>query len=178
MIYNALAAVCVGGLLGLRQEEMKRGIEKIKALKGRSNVMKLPFGVLIDDCYNANPVSMKAALDLLQTAPHRKVAVLGDMFELGEHEVSMHEEIGRYALTNGNGTDVLICIGKLSLHMYMAAKDVGKDAVVCYFPDKQSFLEKAKDIIRTGDTVLLKASHGMAFDTLTEAFQTSSLFLK
>ncbi len=176
MIYNALAAVCVGSLLGVKKEEMIKGIGHLQAVGGRSNVIKLPAGILIDDCYNANPVSMKAALDLLQLAPFRKVAVLGDMFELGEGEASMHEEIGRYAMSLG--TDVLICIGKLSEHMYQAAKEMVNRNAVHYFSDKQSFLEKANGILKPEDTVLFKASHGMAFETLVTEFQTSSLFLK
>ena len=75
---------------------------------------------VIDDCYNANPVSMKAAIDLLDMAIGRKVAVLGDMFELGEHENEMHGEVGAYAAQKG--IDVIVCVGKLSSHMYEAAK--------------------------------------------------------
>ncbi len=138
MVYNALAAVCVGSLLGVGKEEMKSGIRHLQAVKGRSNVIQLPAGILIDDCYNANPVSMKAAIDLLQLAPQRKVAVLGDMFELGEGEIAMHAEVGKYAMSRG--TDVLVCIGGLSRHMYQGAKETISKNAVYYFPDKQSFL--------------------------------------
>lgn len=179
MVYNALAAVCVGSLMGLKREEMQKGIAGIQAVKGRSHVISLPGGVIIDDCYNANPVSMKAALDLLDTATTRKVAVLGDMFQLGEEEIFLHEETGRYAAASG--TDILVCIGDLAGHMYRAARE-GNRKEVFHFPDKKSFLEKAEDILKPGDTVLLKASHGMAFETLVEVlqnkFQTNSLFLQ
>ncbi len=68
--------------------------------------------MIIDDCYNANPVSMKAAIDLLATAPGRKVAILGDMFELGENEKAMHGEVGEYAAEKG--IDLILCVGELS----------------------------------------------------------------
>ena len=88
----------------------------MQAVAGRSHVIETPEYILIDDCYNANPVSMKAAIDLLGTALQRKVAVLGDMFELGKDEAILHAQIGEYAMTHG--VDVLICIGELSKHMY------------------------------------------------------------
>lgn len=188
MVYNALAAVCVGILSGLSKEEMTRGLANLKAMKGRGNIIKLPDAVLIDDCYNANPGSMKAALDLLKLTPGRKVAVLGDMFELGENEKTLHEEVGRYASLCG--TDVLVCIGRLSAFMGAAARREGSDnqsgrlpEIYC-FPDKESFMEKAGDIFKPGDSILFKASHGMAFEILLDkildrfAGQTSSLFLK
>ncbi len=188
MIYNALAAVCVGIRSGLSKEDLTRGLANLKAMKGRGNIIKLPNAVLIDDCYNANPGSMKAALDLLKLASGRKAAVLGDMFELGENEAVLHEEVGRYA--SQCGTDVLVCIGRLAALIGAAAQREGHEnhrgrrpEVYC-FPDKESFLEQAANIFKPGDTVLLKASHGMAFETLLDNMldrfggQTSSLFLK
>ncbi len=94
MVYNALAAASVGSLMGLTEEEIVKGIRAVKPVGGRSNRMQLKDKIVIDDCYNANPVSMCAALDLLSTAPGRKVALLGDMFELGEKEREMHSQVG------------------------------------------------------------------------------------
>lgn len=86
MVYNALAAAAAGQLLGLTPEEIRDGIAAVESVSGRSHIVKLPDKVLIDDCYNANPVSMEAAIDLLLQADGRRVAVMGDMFELGEQE--------------------------------------------------------------------------------------------
>lgn len=119
MIYNALAAASIGNLLGLTNEEIAQGIAGIKPVGGRSNIMAGAHYTLIDDCYNANPVSMRAAIDLLGTAQTRKVAVLGDMFELGENEKTEHYEVGVYAIEKK--VDVLVCIGTLSQEMYDGA---------------------------------------------------------
>ena len=169
MIYNALAATAVGNLLGLSVEQIKAGIEKVKPVEGRSNLISKNGIVVIDDCYNANPVSMKSALDLLCQAVTPKVAILGDMFELGENEVDFHREIGTYAMEIGINT--LICIGQLSRNMAEAANACvllhpGTD--VFYFKNKEEFFEKYTDLIKKDDTVLVKASHGMGFSEIVD----------
>ena len=105
--------------MGLTPKEIQRGIGKVESVGGRSHVIPLGDGILIDDCYNANPVSMRAAIDLLATAKERKVAVLGDMFELGEGKEQLHGDVGIYAVEKK--TDVLICTGLLSRYMYEQA---------------------------------------------------------
>ena len=170
MVYNALAAVCVGSLLGMTAEEMRGGLANVKAVGGRSHIIRLADRVVIDDCYNANPVSMCAALDLLCTALTRKVAVLGDMFELGEKEREMHSKVGAYAVEKG--VDVLVCIGALAEEMYKEAQKAvsgtGSGTQVHYFAGKEGFLEKQGDILQAGDTILVKASHGMAFEEVIQ----------
>ncbi len=84
MVLNALAAAAVGTKLGLSLGQIRDGIEKLESLSGRFHIIEKGRMVIIDDCYNANPVSMKASLDVLKDAQHRKVAILGDMFELGK----------------------------------------------------------------------------------------------
>ena len=91
----------------------------MEGVSGRSHIIELADKVVIDDCYNANPVSMEAALDLLLQADGRTVAVLGDMFELGKEEAKLHERVGGYAVEKG--VDCLICTGELSRHMYEGA---------------------------------------------------------
>lgn len=171
MIYNALAAACVGSLLGLEKEEIAKGISQVKPVSGRSNILRLEDRVVIDDCYNANPVSMCAALDLLSAALTRKVAVLGDMFELGAGEKELHAKVGTYAAEKK--TDVIICIGALSKAMYEAACRAAETAGISkeniyYFEKKQDFLERCQDILQKGDTILVKASHGMAFEEIVK----------
>ena len=169
MVYNALAAACVGSLLQLTVEEIARGIAQVQPVGGRSHIIRMEDKVVIDDCYNANPVSMCAALDLLATALTRKVAIMGDMFELGEKGNEMHAQVGAYAVEKD--TDVIICIGELSKHMYQAAcrkaedRNLSNDKIY-YFAMKKDFLEKWQEILKAGDTVLVKASHGMAFDEI------------
>ena len=173
MVMNALAATCVGDLLGLKPEEIAEGIKNVKAVGGRSNLIALEDKTILDDCYNANPVSMKAAIDLLKQANTRKVAVLGDMFELGEGQEKMHGEIGTYAVEKD--MDVLVCVGELSKNMYSAAmqeKEVSKKAIqIYYMKDTQETLEKIHSILEKDDTILVKASHGMGFAKVVELLQ-------
>ncbi len=181
MVYNALAAAAVGERLGLSAEQIKKGIAAVEAVGGRSHVMALPSYTVIDDCYNANPVSMKAAIDLLTMAIGRKVAVLGDMFELGEKECELHREVGTYAAEKG--IDVLICVGGLSQNMYEGALSAGKNELtaagvkdrpvlegqkVYYFATRDEMLVELKSLIKPGDSVLVKASHGMQFEKVVE----------
>lgn len=163
MVYNALAAAGVAKLFGLTREEIVRGIASVKPVDGRSNIIRTERFTVIDDCYNANPVSVKAALDLLGTAITRKAAILGDMFELGENEKMLHEEVGAYAAEKE--IDLLLCTGKLCEHMAKAAergKKKGRPKVY-YFPERERLLEQLPKLLKQGDTVLVKASHGMGF---------------
>lgn len=86
MVYNALAAACVGAQLGLTSVQIQTGISKLKTIAGRNNIIKTDKYTIIDDCYNANPVSMKASVDVVNMALGRKVCILGSMFELGSDE--------------------------------------------------------------------------------------------
>ena len=119
MVLNALAATAVGRALGLTMQEIKAGIEALEPVGGRFHIINHGDIQIIDDCYNANPVSMKASLDVLRDAKGRKVAILGDMGELGENEEQMHAEVGYHAAKNK--IDLLICTGKISSHMAEAA---------------------------------------------------------
>lgn len=172
MVYNALAATAVGLLNGMTLDKIAEGIAAVEAVGGRSHIIRCERRTIIDDCYNANPVSVKAAVDLLNTAGGHKTAILGDMFELGEREAELHAQVGAY--TAEQGIDRIICIGTLSGHTFRAAKAAGKRlgtaCEIYYYPQKEAFLEawhtekgKLEDT-----TILIKASHGMAFEVLVE----------
>ena len=111
MISNALAGAAVGYTLHLTSEEIKAGIEGLPSIPGRNNIIKTDRLIILDDCYNANPVSMKAAIDVLDMAIGRKVAVLGNMGELGNNEKELHREVGEYAAAHG--IDLVCGIGHL-----------------------------------------------------------------
>ncbi len=162
MISNAMAAAAAGLYFGLDVSEIVSGISKTGALPGRSNIIRSGDKIIIDDCYNANPVSVKAALDLLNTSDTRTVAVLGDMFELGDDASALHEDVGRYAA--GCGTDLIICIGELSEKTADAAREAGGRAV--YFRTKEDFYGRAGEMLKRGDTILVKASHAMGFEEI------------
>ena len=113
---------------------------------------------------------MKAALDLLSTALERKVAVLGDMFELGENSDALHAEVGAYAVEKG--MDAVFCVGKSARFMYDAAMekyDGSQD--IRYFEDREELLACLPGLLKPKDTVLIKASHGMGFASVVEALK-------
>ena len=169
MVLNALAASAVADLLGLTQDEIKEGMKKVEAVSGRSNIIPFKDFVMIDDCYNANPVSMKAAIDLLQSANGRKVAILGDMIELGEEEKNLHYEVGQYTVGK---VDILICIGNLAKYIYEGAiQGKNEDTFMIYLKEKEELYFHLENIIMPQDTVLLKASHGMGFADIVSRFQ-------
>ncbi len=146
MVTNALAAAAVGHLLGLTPTEIVNGIASVRAVDGRSHMIRKGEMTVIDDCYNANPVSMKSAIDLLMSAKGLKTAILGDMFELGEEELALHKDVGAYAARAG--VDRLICIGELS-----RAMQEGYGSKAFYFPDKESFFQALSPAEFAGDTV-------------------------
>ena len=137
---------------------------------------------------------MKSSLDVLAKAEERKVAILGDMFELGENEINLHHEIGAYAVEIG--IDVLVCIGSLSKHMAAGAEkavtqnkhdgktrgnviyaqkadiDAGSsDTKIFYFEDKAEFFAGLDQILKAKDTILVKASHGMEFTEIIDVLE-------
>ena len=173
MIYNALAAACTGLALGLTPEEIKSGIESLKTISGRTNLIETDSLLIIDDCYNANPISMKSSLDVLATASGRKVAIMGDMFELGPNECELNYNTGSYAAEKQ--IDVICCIGELSRHAYSGAKAHATQSIVLYFETRQEFLEKIQNVIQKGDAVLVKASHSMEFPEIVSALKEMKL---
>lgn len=176
MVTNAAAAACVAGLLGLTSKQIAEGIAGVSAIGGRNHLIRLPEYTLIDDCYNANPVSMKAAIDLLTMADTCKVAILGDMFELGEDSDAMHAQVGAYAAQRG--IDRIYCVGENSRHMYESALQSVRGQEVRYYITREALLEdidkNRETILPEGCTVLIKASHGMKFTEVLERLKELS----
>jgi len=230
MVYNALAATVVGKVFGLSKEEIRDGIESLESLSGRNHIIKKNGFIIIDDCYNANPVSMKASIDVINTAIGRKVCILGDMFELGVNERTLHYEIGEYLATKE--IDVLITVGSLAKEISDAVKknnelnwnttnkseangtnelesngmnesevngtnepeangmnepdwnlngsNISKESKeskelgrsnrcqVRHFETRDDMLLELNNLVHTGDTILVKASHGMEFSKIVE----------
>ena len=164
-VYNACAAACVGRIMGLTNEEICQGIAHAKTIAGRTNLITLGEVLVIDDCYNANPVSMKASLDVLAQADGRKIAVLGDMGELGENEREMHYDVGKYAANTG--VDILFCCGTLSEELAKGAQR--GHTKVMYFADREKLTQTLINFVEAGDTVLVKASHFMEFPKIVKS---------
>ena len=177
MVYNALAATAAGYALGMTDSEIAQGIKANVPIAGRNNLIEGAHYTVIDDCYNANPASMKSSLDVLAYADTRTVAVLGDMFELGADEKKMHYDVGVHAAEKG--INVLICIGNLSAEIARGAQETvhsagnENEAQTCsmeihHYKTKAEFFENADSVLREGDTILVKASHGMEFPEIVE----------
>jgi UDP-N-acetylmuramoyl-tripeptide--D-alanyl-D-alanine ligase len=167
MVYNALAGAQVGLQLGLAMEEIKAGIEALKPTGGRNNILNVNNKTVIDDCYNANPVSMRSSLDVLAKATGRKVAILGDMGELGTDEKQLHYGVGEYAASHN--IDVLACVGTLCEEMKKGAEAVSDSKTkVLYFATREELLEKLYGFVEESDTILVKASHFMKFEQVVE----------
>ena len=161
MVYNALAAAAVGRIYGLSIEEIKRGIESLETIRGRFKMIETDKFLVVDDCYNANPMSMKASLDFLHDGEGRRVAILGDMGELGENEQELHAMVGEHF--EGKGIDALFAAGALSENLAQAVGKCSKETEVHYFKTKDELMEELLPYVKSGDTVLVKASHFMGF---------------
>jgi UDP-N-acetylmuramoyl-tripeptide--D-alanyl-D-alanine ligase len=173
---NLLAAVAAADALGVTPH----GRVGLLLSAGRGQRLTLPGGVtVIDDCYNANPMSMRAALeDLSETATaqaiatgtgaRRRVAVLGDMLELGPREVAFHEEIGEHA--DAIGVDLLVTVGPLAAAM--SARFGGEVHAVADAGEAAALLP---ELIVPGDVVLVKASRGVGLELVCEALSSSDV---
>ncbi|MDD6221938.1 MAG: UDP-N-acetylmuramoyl-tripeptide--D-alanyl-D-alanine ligase [Lachnospiraceae bacterium] len=175
MIYNTMAALLVAQTFGLTSAEMLAGISRMKTIAGRQNLIQAGGLLLIDDCYNANPVSMKSSIQLVSTAEGRKVCILGDMLELGENERQMHREVGQFLA--GKNIDLLLTVGTLGKEIAAGAKEAseagsasGKTEIHSYDTKEQLFKE-LPELLKAGDTVLIKASNGMGFAEIVEKLQ-------
>ncbi len=165
-VYNALAAIGAGWELGLTAEEIVRGLLNFQASSMRQHIQQINGYTLINDAYNASPLSMASALNTLQQVTQgRRVAVLGDMLELGDIAVEAHQRIGRLAAEQG--VQVIISVGNLARHISDAAKTAGVPQVV-HCENHQQAQEALNHILRPGDTVLLKGSRGMKMEQLVK----------
>ena len=166
-VYNALAATAVGLELGLSLEEIKKGIEEARTIAGRTNLVKANGMNIIDDCYNANPVSMAAALDVLSHATGRTIAVLGDMGELGEDEKALHYGVGK--CVGEKKIHTLFCAGDLAVEYKKGAESVTSDCDIHYYKTRSEMEVALKSYVKPGDSILIKASHFMDFPKVVEA---------
>jgi len=166
IVTAALGAAAAGLSLGLSPEEVTRGLASYRQGVGRSNVIDTGYITIIDDCYNANPNSVSNALISLSALPGRRVAILGDMLELGHEEKELHRDIG--LLSARLGIDSLICCGRLAEHIYKGHIAAGESLEGWHFPMKDALYSVLPSLIKKGDTVLVKASHGEHFEEIVE----------
>jgi len=164
---NAALAVACGMELGITMEEAANGLSKIVLTEKRLSTINKDGIKVIDDSYNASPDSMRAAIDVLVSRKGlRKVAILGDMFELGSSSPEYHMEIGEYAAKAG--VDLVVTIGDLSYNTMLGAKKILSPEQTIHFKNREEFIDKMRDIIRVGDVVLVKGSRAMKMDEITK----------
>ncbi len=163
----ALCASAVGFYFGMKKEQIKKALEKIDIIKNKRNELKNKNGVwLIDDTYNSNPDSVKAALDNMKRfkVKGKKYVVLADMLELGKVSKKEHNSIGK--LIKELGFENLYTYGSESYNTFIGAKGLKNNF---YFSDKQTLIEFLKLNLREGDLVLVKGSRSMKMEEVTEA---------
>ena len=168
-VYNALAAIAIGTLFDLSIEQMQAGIAACRPQHGRTDVIHTPRFTLIDDTYNAVLVSAVTALDLLATAKTRRVAILGDMRELGDQGEALHRQVGAYAAKTN--VDLLILAGEYAAAMESGAKEAGLTCPIFCCPDRDALEAALPHLLQDGDTVLIKASRGLEFEHTVELLQ-------
>lgn len=166
-VHNALAATAVGLALGMKLDEIQAGISAARTIAGRTNFLQANGMIVIDDCYNANPVSMKSSLAVLAHAKGRSIAVLGDMGELGADEAALHAEVG--ASVGENKIHALFAAGELAENYAKAAIEANPDCDVRYFKTREEMTEALLAYVKPGDSILVKASHFMQFPEVVKA---------
>ena len=168
-VLNALAAFAVGTCAGISPEEIVEALPGYEASGMRQKIVDFRGITVIEDCYNASPDSMLAAIKVLQAMPcgGRRIAVLGDMLELGSYSKEAHESVG--AMAAEYGVDVVLGFGEESRYLCESAKTHGVN-MVYYCEKKPEIVQWLKEHTKRGDTVLLKASRGMKFEEIAEAF--------
>ncbi|MEO3947451.1 UDP-N-acetylmuramoyl-tripeptide--D-alanyl-D-alanine ligase [Gorillibacterium sp. CAU 1737] len=178
-VTNALAAYAAARHLGVSDDQIKQGFASARITSMRIERKVAPSGaVVLNDAYNASPTSMKAALALLAEGDTqavkgaRRLAVLGDMLELGSGEADFHAEVGRAAARAG--VDRLYAYGPLSAHLANAAAAAMPEGTVRHYRDKAELISDLMSEVRSGDTVLVKGSRGMRLEEAANALLSHS----
>ena len=159
-VYNALSAIAVGEHFGISASDISDAVGNFELTKMRMTVEKYGDVTLINDCYNASYDSVKAGLEVLAKSKGRRVAVLGDVLELGDFAKETHLNMGAVC---GGRADVVITAGNNAKYIAEGAESAGVGEVF-YYPTTEEAAEAAAEMVKDGDTVLVKASRGMKFE--------------
>ncbi|MGE4283688.1 MAG: UDP-N-acetylmuramoyl-tripeptide--D-alanyl-D-alanine ligase [Clostridia bacterium] len=168
-IYNALAAIAVGLEYNIKVNDIIRGIAQFKADKMRMDIFESKGIKVVNDCYNASPASMEAALKVLSQLKNtgKKIAILGDMLEMGDWAYEAHKKVGSEVVKNS--IDYLMTMGYNGKYIALGAVQAGMPKeMVCSFETNDELKEFISSFLKSGDAVLVKASRGMRFETITE----------
>lgn len=164
--FNSALAVAAGVQLGITMEQAAHALAQAELTDKRLTIRGKNGIKVIDDTYNASPDSMKGALDvLMHTKGLRSVAILGDMFELGDTSACQHELVGRYAAQAG--VQLLVAVGKDARYIKQGAEEAGLESAL-WFSKKEDFLKDMASVIEKGDVVLVKGSRGMKMEEIVK----------
>ncbi|QUI23205.1 UDP-N-acetylmuramoyl-tripeptide--D-alanyl-D-alanine ligase [Vallitalea pronyensis] len=176
MLYNVIPGIIIGHYLGMDVSQIETGITKYKPAKMRMNKLLLNRGiVVINDAYNASVDSMRSAMETLAAldTDGRKVAILGDMFEMGDHAKMAHEQVGEIA--SKHPLDLLVCVGKDAKYIYESGLAHGIDNLrIRYYPSKEKLMNDLEDVLKEKDTIIVKASRGMYLENVIEAIKEAT----
>jgi len=165
LAYNAAAAICAGKHFGIDNKDIALAMENFKPSKNRINLFDADGVTFINDVYNASPPSMRAMIDSIRHSKCRKICVFGDMLELGDKSADYHEEVGKYA--GEAKIDTLFLHGEFAKDYERGFKQVSNKEAFCLSKHEDIF-PKLKEYIKSGDTVLIKASRGMKFERIID----------
>ena len=165
---DAMAAVAVGLELGVAPEDIRLSLNAFRNMAGRQEIYQVNGFTVIQDCYNAGPESMAAALKVLGNRQGRRIAVLGDMLELGGCAPAEHFQVGRLAAEKAQ---LLLALGPNARHVADGALTGGmSNGCVSVFEDRETMAKELKKLARAGDVLLFKGSHGMHLELVLESF--------
>ena len=165
---DALAAVTVGLKLGVTPEQIAQQLERFQNMSGRQEIFEAKGCTIINDCYNAGPESMTAALSVLGNRPGRHIAVLGDMLELGDCSQAEHYKIGRIAAEKA---DMVFAYGPHAGRVLDGTITGGMpESMGRAFEDREEMAAALKRVVKPGDVILFKGSRGMHLEKVLEAF--------
>ena len=170
LIYSVLAGIACGLVCDINLEKCIQAAENFQMEKGRLNMIKgINDSMIINDTYNANPESVRAAIQTLDdlAGKKRRIVVLGDMLELGSESDEFHREIGKMLVDK---VDLLFAVGEKSKFIFEEAKKKMGDKVF-WFPDSSSAINTVKESIKSGDILLVKGSRGMKMEKIVEAIK-------
>ena len=166
-ILNALCAITIGEVLKIEEDKIKEGIESFELTKKRMDIVELKNGIkIINDAYNASLESMKASLKVLSEFKERKIAVLGDMFELGDFAEELHKKVGKEVVKNN--IDILIACGENARYIADVAREKMDKENVYILRKTEEIKPLLEKIVKNNDVILFKASNGMKFYKIAE----------
>ncbi|MFP4698498.1 MAG: UDP-N-acetylmuramoyl-tripeptide--D-alanyl-D-alanine ligase [Eubacteriales bacterium] len=169
LLYHVLSAIVIGEKLDLSKKQIEKGIYNYKSEKMRLNKITINNNItIINDSYNASVESMKAALDVLNNinTNGRKVAILGDMLEMGDYTSKAHSEVGTYAVDTD--IDLLICVGENAKWIYNQVCLLRGNQNLLYYPEQKELIKEINYLIKSNDIILVKASRGMKLEDTIE----------